>query len=436
MSYPGKDTNVDKVLSGDETFKTVKGMGSGNAPEDAEYVVKSSNAVLTAERVLTDNASITADWSVAGQVKLSRAALTGDVTASANANALTIANDAVTYAKMQNVSAASRLLGRGSAAGSGDPEEISLGSGVTMTGTTLSATGSGGTVTSIGLIMPTAVFDVSGSPVTGSGDITVTFDTQTANIVFAGPSSGGAATPTFRSLVTADLANDLVTYAKIQNVSATSRVLGRKTAGSGDTEECTLSEVLDFVGSAAQGDVLYRGAATWTRLGAGTSGQVLTTGGAGANPSWTTSTAPTVIVQAFDESSSITGLSASSYLVSSLAANSTYAFEFYIRWQSAATTTGIAFSIDGPASPTFIGYHIEIQTSGSSNFDVWATAYNDNTPSNSIDAANVDRFARVSGMVRTASDVSALFELRFASEVAASAVTLKARSFCILTRVE
>lgn len=71
---------------------------------------------------------------------------TGDVTSSADANALTIANDAVTYAKMQNVSAASKLLGRGDS-GSGDPQEITLGSGLTMTGTTLSASGSGSSPT-------------------------------------------------------------------------------------------------------------------------------------------------------------------------------------------------------------------------------------------------------------------------------------------------
>jgi hypothetical protein len=82
------------------------------------------------------------------------------------------------------------------------------------------------------------------------------------------------------------IADDVVTYAKMQNISATSRILGRKTAAAGDTEECTLSEVLDFVGSAAQGDILYRGAATWTRLGAGTSGQFLKTQGTGANPIW------------------------------------------------------------------------------------------------------------------------------------------------------
>jgi hypothetical protein len=50
---------------------------------------------------------------------------------------LTIANNAVTYAKMQDVSAASRLVGRGAGAGSGDPQEISLGAGLEMSGTTL-----------------------------------------------------------------------------------------------------------------------------------------------------------------------------------------------------------------------------------------------------------------------------------------------------------
>lgn len=69
-------------------------------------------------------------------------------------------------------------------------------------------------------------------------------------------------------------------------VSATSRILGRKSASAGDMEECTLSDILDFIGSAAQGDILYRGASGWARLGAGTSGHFLKTNGPAANPSW------------------------------------------------------------------------------------------------------------------------------------------------------
>lgn len=99
-------------------------------------------------------------------------------------------------------------------------------------------------------------------------------------------SSGTAWTIDTDAVTTSKVANNAVTYAKLQDVSTTARVLGRKTAGSGDPEECSLSDVLDFIGSAAQGDILYRGASAWTRLPAGISGQVLTTGGAGANPSW------------------------------------------------------------------------------------------------------------------------------------------------------
>jgi hypothetical protein len=79
---------------------------------------------------------------------LQRAALTGDVTASANGNATTIANNAVTtvkildanvtYAKIQNVTNA-RLLGNNSGSAAA-PSEISVGTGLSLSGSTLSAT--------------------------------------------------------------------------------------------------------------------------------------------------------------------------------------------------------------------------------------------------------------------------------------------------------
>lgn len=76
-----------------------------------------------------------------------------------------------------------------------------------------------------------------------------------------------------------------VTLGQIQ-ASASPRIFGRKSGGIGNAEELTLSDVLDSVGSAAQGDILYRGAAGWERLPAGTAGQVLRTGGAGGSPVW------------------------------------------------------------------------------------------------------------------------------------------------------
>lgn len=86
----------------------------------------------------------------------------------------------------------------------------------------------------------------------------------------------------------ATIANSAVTYAKMQNVSATKRILGRKTAGAGVVEECTISDILDFLTSPAQGDILFRDASVWNLLAPGTSGLFLKTQGAGANPIWDT----------------------------------------------------------------------------------------------------------------------------------------------------
>jgi hypothetical protein len=61
-----------------------------------------------------------------------------------------------------------------------------------------------GTVTSVGLSAPTE-FTVTNSPVTGSGTLTLTKANQNANLVYAGPTTGSAAAPTFRSLVLADI---------------------------------------------------------------------------------------------------------------------------------------------------------------------------------------------------------------------------------------
>jgi hypothetical protein len=72
--------------------------------------------------------------------------------------------------------------------------------------------GSGsGTVTSVGLVPP-SIFTVTGSPVTTFGNITLTLNSQSANTVFAGPTSGGAAAPTFRKLVSADLPAGTVNF--------------------------------------------------------------------------------------------------------------------------------------------------------------------------------------------------------------------------------
>ena len=66
----------------------------------------------------------------------------GDITVSGGGLVFTIDNGVVTFAKMQDIST-SRLLGR-STSGSGDIEQISIGSGLSLSAGTLSATGGGG----------------------------------------------------------------------------------------------------------------------------------------------------------------------------------------------------------------------------------------------------------------------------------------------------
>lgn len=73
-------------------------------------------------------------------------------------------------------------------------------------------TGSG-TVTSVALSLP-SIFTVSGSPVTGSGTLTGTLASQTANTFFAAPNGSNGA-PTFRTMVAADVPT--LTAAKISD---------------------------------------------------------------------------------------------------------------------------------------------------------------------------------------------------------------------------
>jgi hypothetical protein len=105
----------------------------------------------------------------------------------------------VTYSKMQDVSAASRLIGRGSAAGSGDPQELTIGGSLSMVGTQLNVT----------------------TPLTdgNKGDLTV-------------GSNGTTFTINAGAVITADLADHAVTYAKMQRSLTGNRVLGTTTADS------------------------------------------------------------------------------------------------------------------------------------------------------------------------------------------------------------
>lgn len=145
--------------------------------------VSGTNYVLISYSVVSGD---TLMWSREDGWRLMSAAggaivLTGDVTGTGTSSiTTTIANDAVNYAKMQNVSAASRLLGRGSAGGAGDVEEVTLGTNLSMSGTTLNATGGG--VSSIGTIN-SQTKSADGAVITGSSLVMQTADATNPGLV-------------------------------------------------------------------------------------------------------------------------------------------------------------------------------------------------------------------------------------------------------------
>jgi hypothetical protein len=252
------------------------------------------SASLPNSRRLLAGTNVTFDDSVANERTINAAdtdtgitELTGDVTAGpgSGSQAATIANDAVTYGKIQNVSAEGKVLGR-KTAGAGDIEEITVSDILDFitgadqgdiiyrdaAGWTRLAAGDAGKFLKTQGAGANPIWDTAGG---GSGITELTGD------VTAGPGSGTQA---------ATIPNDTVEYAQMQNVSAPSLILGRKTAGAGDIEECTIDEILDFIGETSHGGILFKDATGWGRLEPGDDGQFLTTHGADADPTWTTST--------------------------------------------------------------------------------------------------------------------------------------------------
>jgi hypothetical protein len=157
----------------------------------------------------------------------------------------------------------------------------------------IGAGGSGGTTSFVGLTdTPSSLAGTAGlfwrtnvsetalEAVAGGGGA-YTHPNHTGDVTSLGD---GATTIVNGAVTTVKIADDAVVFAKMQDI-ATQRVIGRNTAGAGDPEEVTASQVLSWI-STTQGAVLYRNATDWVALPPGTAGQVLSTGGAGANPSW------------------------------------------------------------------------------------------------------------------------------------------------------
>lgn len=125
---------------------------------------------------------------------------------------------------------------------------LTAGAGINITTGAGAITINNAGVTSVALTLPSSLFSVTGSPVTTTGTLAGSLLTQTANTIFAGPSSGGATTPTFRALTLTDLATALQLYTENPSAPTAPSAAGANAVAVGSGATATAAN------SYAQGD--------------------------------------------------------------------------------------------------------------------------------------------------------------------------------------
>jgi len=146
-------------------------------------------------------------------------------------------------------------------------------------------------VSSVALALP-SIMTVSGSPVTSSGTLTGTLTTQAVNAIFAGPSSGAAAAPTFRALTTTDI--PALSY--VTSVGWTGGIVTVATQ--------TTTPAFTIAGTSG-GIPYFNSGTTWATSAALAANSIVLGGGAGAAPA--TTTTGTGVVTALGNNANATG---------------------------------------------------------------------------------------------------------------------------------
>jgi hypothetical protein len=108
-------------------------------------------------------------------------------------------------------------------------------------------------------------------------------------------------------------------------------------------------------------------------------------------------------------------------------AGSTYWFRAFIMYTAAATTTGSRWAVNGPAAPTLLVYKSEYSlTTTTRTINEGNAAYDIPAASNATSAATTSNIAWVEGFITPSANGTVI--MRFASEVASSAIVAKAGS--------
>ncbi len=205
-------------------YLTITDLDNLSADRTLSLTVNNADRVISLSGDLTVAAAASVSGTNTGD-QLITVTTTGDVTGSGSGTsgityAATIANDAVTYAQMQNATDA-RVLGR-AAGSSGDIQELTAGAGISIAAGAIAST--------ITQYTDELAQDAVGNILTASATVAWVYDD---------------ATPT----ISAGVINSSITYAKMQDVSAASKLLGRGDSGSGAVQEITLGSGLAMTGT-------------------------------------------------------------------------------------------------------------------------------------------------------------------------------------------
>jgi len=157
----------------------------------------------------------------------------------------------------------------------GTPSQCTAGqfaTGITAAGNANCSTPSGaGTVTSVALSAP-AELSVSGSPVTTSGTLALSWASQTANKFLASP-NGSSGTPSFRALASADIPNNAA-----NTTGTASNITGTALVGNGGTGQTSFAANRPLIGNGtsaiAQGTITGNTQAFVTASGTLTAGSL------------------------------------------------------------------------------------------------------------------------------------------------------------------